>query len=230
MKSSFWKQTNREFLAKKKQDEMKNEAAQKKETRTCFQCNTSGHIAKDCSKAIQSKQGVSHKLKEKMIDNEPPTKPFIVFKNSKFEVGECSKRFYKRRANLDNQKWVVKKSGDSSSDDSDSSKSEELSSSDESDSTKTEEPQIESKGEDSVLAMDDAKFLPLRAENFKQKIDKVEISNQFFSEKKEFDVEKAFNPTVQNIFGKMINGKVKGVKEFYEKKLKGCGVAELPGR
>ncbi|XP_035844829.1 uncharacterized protein LOC118491298 [Helianthus annuus] len=48
-KSSFWKQTNREFLAKK-QDEMKNEAVQKKETRTCFQCNTAGHIAKDCSK------------------------------------------------------------------------------------------------------------------------------------------------------------------------------------
>ncbi|KAJ0452900.1 putative transcription factor interactor and regulator CCHC(Zn) family [Helianthus annuus] len=146
---------------------MKNEVVQKKETRTCFQCNIVGHIAKDCSKAIQSKQGVSLKMKEKMIESEPPTKLFIVFKNSKFEVGECSKRFYKRRANLDNQKWVVKKSVDSSSDDSDSSKSEELSSGDESDSTKSEEPQVESKGENSVPTMDDANFPPLRAEYFK---------------------------------------------------------------
>ncbi|KAF5766373.1 putative transcription factor interactor and regulator CCHC(Zn) family [Helianthus annuus] len=50
-KSSFWKQTNREFLAKK-QEEMKNEAIQKKETRTCFQCKTLGHIAKNCPKQL----------------------------------------------------------------------------------------------------------------------------------------------------------------------------------
>ncbi|KAJ0693245.1 putative transcription factor interactor and regulator CCHC(Zn) family [Helianthus annuus] len=181
---------------------MKNETVQKKETRTCFQCNEVGHIAKDCSKAIQSKQGVSRKLKEKIIENEQPIKPFVVFRNSKFEIGECSKRFYKKKAKLDNQNWVVKKSGDSSSDDSDSSKSEELSYGDESDSTKSEEPQVEPKGEDSVPAMDDVNFPPLKAENFKQKIGKVEISNQFFSEKKEFDVEKAFNPKVKHIFGK----------------------------
>ncbi|MFS7949266.1 putative transcription factor interactor and regulator CCHC(Zn) family [Helianthus anomalus] len=54
VKCSFWKQTNREFLAKK-QDEIKNEVDQKKETRTCFKCNEFGYIAKDCSKAIQSK-------------------------------------------------------------------------------------------------------------------------------------------------------------------------------
>ncbi|XP_035830027.1 splicing regulatory glutamine/lysine-rich protein 1-like [Helianthus annuus] len=48
-KSSFRKQSNREFLAKK-QDDMKNEDVQKKESRTCVQCNTIGHIAKDCSK------------------------------------------------------------------------------------------------------------------------------------------------------------------------------------
>ncbi|KAF5810292.1 putative transcription factor interactor and regulator CCHC(Zn) family [Helianthus annuus] len=197
---------------------MKNGTVQKKETRTCFQCKTIGHIDRKCPKAIQSKQGVSLKMKEKMVEDESPIKPFIVFKNSKFEVGECSKRFYKRKANLDNQKWVVKRSDDSSSNDSDSSKSEELSSGDESDSTKSEEPQIEPRVEKLVSPMDDANFPPLRAENFKQKVRKVEISNQFFSEKKEFDVEKAFNPTVHNIFGKMIDGKVKGVKEFYENK------------
>ncbi|XP_021980647.1 uncharacterized protein LOC110876793 [Helianthus annuus] len=39
-KSSFWRETNKEFLAKK-QDDMKKSAAQKKtETRTCFQCKT----------------------------------------------------------------------------------------------------------------------------------------------------------------------------------------------
>ncbi|KAJ0681282.1 hypothetical protein HanPI659440_Chr16g0634041 [Helianthus annuus] len=155
-----------------------------------------------------------------MVENEPPTKQFIVFKNSKFEVGECSKRFYKRKLKLNNQKWVVKKSDDTSTSDSDSSKSEELFSGYESDSSKSEEPQVEVKSENSMPPLDDANFPPLQAENLKSKVGKVEISNQFFSEKKEFDVEKAFNPTVQNIFGKMIDEKVKGVKEFYEKKMK----------
>ncbi|KAF5803343.1 putative transcription factor interactor and regulator CCHC(Zn) family [Helianthus annuus] len=215
----FRKQTNKEFLAKK-QEGMKKEVAQKKETRTCFQCKTVGHIARNCPKAIQTKQGVSGKLKGKMVENEPPTKQFKVFKNSKFEVGECSKSFYKRKVKLNNQKWVVKKSDGSSNNDSDSSKSDELFSGDESDSSKSEEPQVEIKVENSVSPLDDANFPPLRAENLKSKIGKVEISNQFFSEKKEFDIEKAFNPKVQNIFGKMIDGKVKGVKEFYEKKTK----------
>ncbi|KAJ0468700.1 putative transcription factor interactor and regulator CCHC(Zn) family [Helianthus annuus] len=159
---------------------MKNGDVQQKETRTCFQCKTVGHIAKNCPKAIQSKQGVSLKMKEKIVENEPPTKPFIVFKDSKFEVDECSKKFYKRKPNLDNQKWVVKKFDESSSNDSDSSKSEELSFGDESDSTKSEEPQVESKSEKSVPPMDDANFPPLRAGNFKQKVGKVKISNQFF--------------------------------------------------
>ncbi|KAJ0927700.1 putative transcription factor interactor and regulator CCHC(Zn) family [Helianthus annuus] len=91
-KSAFWKKSNKEFLANK-QEGMKNEVVQKKETRTCFQCKTVGHIAKNCLNAIQSKQEVSRKLKEKIVENESPTKPFIVFKNSKFVVGECSKRF-----------------------------------------------------------------------------------------------------------------------------------------
>ncbi|KAJ0726243.1 putative oxidoreductase transcription factor interactor and regulator CCHC(Zn) family [Helianthus annuus] len=209
-KSSFWKQSNREFLAKK-QEEMKF-ADQKKETRTCFQCNTVGHIAKDCSKAIQTKQGVPGKLKEKVIEFEPPIERTKLFRNSTFEIGECSSRFYKKRAKSDNQKWVVKKSGNGSSNDSNSSKSEELFSGDESDSTKSEEQHFESKCENSVPPMDDVNFPPLRAGNFKQKVGKVEISNQFFSEKEEFDVEKAFNPKVKHIFGKRLTRKSKGLK------------------
>ncbi|KAJ0441355.1 putative transcription factor interactor and regulator CCHC(Zn) family [Helianthus annuus] len=198
---------------------MKN-ADQKKETRTCFKCGKSGHIAMNCSQAIQSKQGV-FKLKEKVVEFEPPIERTKLFKNSKFEIGECSNKFYKKRAKSDNQKWVVKKSGDSSSDDSDRSKSDELSSGDESDSTKSEEPQVVKNGEKSVPTVDDENFPPLRAKNFKKKIGKVEISNQFYSDKQVFDVEKAFHPKVKYIFGKMIDRKVKGVKEFYEKKMGG---------
>ena len=109
--------------------------------------------------------------------------------------------------NLNNQTWVVKKP--------------EVKSGDESDSSKSEEPQVEMKEENSVPTMDDVNFPPLSNGNLKQKIGKVEISNQFFSDKKEFDVEKAFNPKVLNIFGKMVDGKVKGVKEFYELNKKG---------
>ncbi|KAJ0580443.1 putative transcription factor interactor and regulator CCHC(Zn) family [Helianthus annuus] len=116
----FRKQSNREFLAKK-QEEMKFDV-QKKDTRTCFQCNSVGHIARDCTKAIQSKQGVSRKLKEKVVEFEPPIDRTKLFKNSKIEIGECSNRFYKKRAKSDNQKWVVKRSVDSFSDDSDRSK------------------------------------------------------------------------------------------------------------
>ncbi|KAJ0954691.1 hypothetical protein HanRHA438_Chr00c10g0848351 [Helianthus annuus] len=66
--------------------------------------------------------------------------------------------------------------------------------------------------------MDDENFPPLRTENFKRKIGKVEISNQFYFVKNEFDVEKTFNGNVKKIFGKMIDGKVKGVKDFYATK------------
>ncbi|KAM0071376.1 hypothetical protein Hdeb2414_s0001g00024411 [Helianthus debilis subsp. tardiflorus] len=34
----------------------------------------------------------------------------------------------------------------------------------------------------------------------------------------EFDAEKIFNPKVKHMIGKMVDRKVKGVKEFYEKK------------
>ncbi|KAJ0869507.1 hypothetical protein HanRHA438_Chr11g0489901 [Helianthus annuus] len=214
----FRKQSNRDFLAMK-QDEMKT-IDQKKKTRTYFKCGKSGHIAMNYFQANQTKQGVS-KLKEKVIEFEPPIDRTKLFKNSKFKIGECLNRFYKKRAKSDNQKWVVKKSVDSSSDDSDRSKSEELSSGDESDSTKSEEPQIVENGEESAPTVDYENFPPLRAENFKKKIGKVEISNQFYSDKKVFDVEKAFNPKVKHIFGKMIDRKIKRVKEFCEKKMGG---------
>ncbi|KAJ0576080.1 putative transcription factor interactor and regulator CCHC(Zn) family [Helianthus annuus] len=203
-KSSFWKQSNKEFLAKR-QEGMKNGAYQRKETRTCYRCQEIGHIAWNCPMATKTKQEVVSKLKEKVVGKtEPPAEKFKIFKNSTYEVGECSKRFYKRRGNLDNQAWVVKKS--------------DVKSGNESDSTKSEEPQFVSKEENSVPPMDDVNFPPLKAENFKQKVGKIEISNQFYSEKKEFDVEKAFNGKVKHIFGKMIDGKVKGVKDFYESK------------
>ncbi|KAJ0613912.1 putative transcription factor interactor and regulator CCHC(Zn) family [Helianthus annuus] len=203
-KSSFWKQSNKEFLAKR-QEGMKNGAYQRKETRTCFRCQEIGHIAWNCPLATKIKQEVVSKLKEKVVDkNEPPTEKFKIFKNLTYEVGECSKRFYKRRGNLDNQTWVVKKS--------------DLKAGDESDFTKSEKPQFVLKEENSVPPMDEVNFPPLRAENLKSKVGKVEISNQFYSEKKEFDVEKAFSGNVIKIFGKMIDGKVTGVKDFYKTK------------
>ncbi|KAJ0766370.1 putative bacterial ABC-type protein transporter [Helianthus annuus] len=90
-KSSFWKQSNREFLAKK-QEKMKNGAYQRKETRTCYRCNEVGHIAWNCAQATKTKQEVSEKLKGKIVEkNEPPTEKFKIFENSTYEVGECSK-------------------------------------------------------------------------------------------------------------------------------------------
>ncbi|MFS7980347.1 putative transcription factor interactor and regulator CCHC(Zn) family [Helianthus anomalus] len=218
-KTSFWRESNKEFLAKK-QDE------QKRDTRTCYRCNTVGHIAKDCSNVIQSKQGVFRKIKEKVFAFESPLDRTKLFKNYIFEIGESSNKFYKKKVKSDKQKWVVKSVGESSSDESDKSKSEELSSGDETDSTKLVEPQIVSKCEAevkidrSVPIMNDEEFPSLRAENYKKKIGKVEISNQFFNDKQEFDAENVFNSKVKHIFGKMVDRKVNGVKEFYEKKTK----------
>ncbi|KAJ0883284.1 putative transcription factor interactor and regulator CCHC(Zn) family [Helianthus annuus] len=224
-KTNFWRESNSEILTKK-QVELKKIAEQKRDSRTCFKCNNVGHIAKDCSKTIQSKQGVSRKLKEQVVEFEPPIDRTKLFKNSIFEIGESSNKFYKKRAKFDNQKWIVKKVGESSSDDSDGTKSEELSSGDETDSTKSVEPQVISKceavikDENSVPMVNDEEFPLLRAENYKKKIGKIEISNQFYNDEQEFDAEKVFNPKVKHIFGKMIDRKVKGVKEFYEKKTK----------
>ncbi|KAJ0837425.1 putative transcription factor interactor and regulator CCHC(Zn) family [Helianthus annuus] len=225
-KKAFWRQSNNEFLAKK-QDEMKKMTEQKKDTRTCFQCNTIGHIARECSKAIQSKREYLVNSKRKWLSLNHRLIELTCLKILFFEIGECSNKFYQKKAKSDNQKWVVKKAVESSSDDSDRSKSEELSSGDESDSTKSDESHVVSKceamlkAEKSVPRVDDENFPSLRAENYKKKIGKIEISNQFYNDKQVFDVEKAFNPKVKHIFGKMIDRKVKGVKEFYEKKRKG---------
>ncbi|KAL9994360.1 putative transcription factor interactor and regulator CCHC(Zn) family [Helianthus debilis subsp. tardiflorus] len=202
---AFRKQTNQEFLAKKHEDMKKNVVPRKIEKRTCFQCKTIGHVAKDCSKTFKPKQEVSSKLKEKVVEKtELSTQKFTGFENSTFEKGECSKSTLKRKENVINQKWVVKGSGNNSGD--------------ESDSTKSEEPRVEKKVERSVPTMNDENFPPLRAENFMKKVGKVEISNQFYSDKKKFDVEKTFNGNVKRIFGQMVNGKAKSVKEFYASK------------
>ncbi|KAM0003814.1 putative transcription factor interactor and regulator CCHC(Zn) family [Helianthus debilis subsp. tardiflorus] len=120
-KKPFWRQSNQEFLAERKGTGVFHP----KETRTCYKCNEVGHIAWNCSQATKTKQGVSKKLKEKVVDVEPPTKKFKSFENSIYEVGECSKKnFYKKRAK-DNQMWVVKKLSEKAGDESDSIKSVE---------------------------------------------------------------------------------------------------------
>ncbi|XP_035841457.1 E3 ubiquitin-protein ligase RBBP6-like [Helianthus annuus] len=123
---AFRKQTNQEFLAKKQEELKKNVVQKKTEKRTCFQCKTVGHIAKNCPKTFKPKQEVSKKLKEKVVEKiEPPTNKSKVFENSIYEVGEYSKNVSKKKEKLNNQIWVVKKSRNSSSDESDSIKSEE---------------------------------------------------------------------------------------------------------
>ncbi|KAM0025509.1 putative transcription factor interactor and regulator CCHC(Zn) family [Helianthus debilis subsp. tardiflorus] len=204
-KKEFWRQSNREFLAKKQEEIMKNAVPKKIEKRTCFQCKIAGHVAKNCPKTFKPKQEVSGKLKEKVVVNtELSTRKFTGFENSIFEKGDCSKNVLKRKENVMNQKWVVKRSGNSSGD--------------ESDSTKSEEPRDEKKVEKPDPTMNDENFPPLRVENFMKKVGRVEISNQIYSDKKKFDVEKAFNGNVKRMFGKMVNGQAKSVKDFYASK------------
>ncbi|KAJ0866898.1 putative transcription factor interactor and regulator CCHC(Zn) family [Helianthus annuus] len=66
----------------------------RKDTRTCFKCNETGHIASVCSQMAKPKQGVSEKLKEKVVDVELPTEEVKTFENSTYEVGESSKNFF----------------------------------------------------------------------------------------------------------------------------------------
>ncbi|KAM0066766.1 putative transcription factor interactor and regulator CCHC(Zn) family [Helianthus debilis subsp. tardiflorus] len=161
---AFRKQTNQEFIAKKQEDMKKNVVQKKIETRTCFQCKTAGHVARNCPKTFKPKQEVSGKLKEKIVEKtELSTRKFTGFENSIFEVRECSKNVLKRKENLINQNWDAKGSGNSSGD--------------ESDSTKSEEPRVEKKVEKPVPTVNDENFPPLRAENFMKKVGKVEISN-----------------------------------------------------
>ncbi|KAJ0547101.1 putative transcription factor interactor and regulator CCHC(Zn) family [Helianthus annuus] len=89
-KKPFWRQSNQEFLAEKKK--IGTAMPHPKETRICYKCNEAGHIAWNCQKNIKKKQGVSEKLKEKVVDVEPPTEKLKVFENSTYEVGECSKK------------------------------------------------------------------------------------------------------------------------------------------
>ncbi|KAJ0694193.1 hypothetical protein HanPI659440_Chr15g0606051 [Helianthus annuus] len=161
--------------------------------------DTVGHITWNCPKNAKSKQGVSKKLKEKVVDVEPPTEKLKVFENSTYEVGECSKKNLCKKNEKDNQVWVVKKV--------------DVNIGDESGSRKPEEPQVEVK-----ISVNDDEFPSLKFEEVIKKVGKVEISNQFYTEKTKFDVEKTFNGNVKKIFGKMLNGKAKGVKDFYATK------------
>ncbi|MFS7988102.1 putative transcription factor interactor and regulator CCHC(Zn) family [Helianthus anomalus] len=95
---AFRNQTNKEFLAKKRDEKKKSYVQKKIETRTCFQCKTLGHIARNCLKAFKPKQEVSDKLKKKIVEKiEPPMKRYKIFENSTFKVGECSKNVLQRK-------------------------------------------------------------------------------------------------------------------------------------
>ncbi|KAJ0537965.1 putative transcription factor interactor and regulator CCHC(Zn) family [Helianthus annuus] len=203
-KKPFWKQSNQEFLAEVKKNVKR--FAEKVDRRTCFKCQEVGHIAWNCSKTNYTKQGVSSNsnLKKTYVDKkEQLVKNGILFENSSSEKGESSKRFYKRRGDLSKQKWIVKT---------------ESSSDNESDSIKSEELLVDKKIVVSVPEVNDKNFPPLSKENLMKKVGKVEISNQFFADKGEFDLEKAFNGKVKHIFGKMVDRKVKGAKAFYKSK------------
>ncbi|KAJ0916623.1 putative transcription factor interactor and regulator CCHC(Zn) family [Helianthus annuus] len=196
-KKPFWRQSNQEFLAERKKNG--TEVFYQRETRICYKCNEAGHIAWNCSTNAKTKQGVSQKLKEKVVDIESPTNRLKIFENSKYEVGECSKKNFYKKKEKDNQVWVVKKNDENVGD--------------ESGSTKPEKPQVEEK-----ISVNDDDFPSLKFEEVKKKIGKVDISKQFYTEKKKFDVEKTFNGSVKKIFGKMLNGKAKRVKDFYATK------------
>ncbi|KAJ0463236.1 hypothetical protein HanHA300_Chr14g0513331 [Helianthus annuus] len=144
-------------------------------------------------------------MNEKRVNKtKQPAEKLKLFKNSTFEIGDSSKHFYKRKVNLNKQQWVVKSSESSSDNESDSSKSEESC--------------VEKNKKISVPEMNDENFPPLSKENLKLKVGKVEISDPFFAGKKELDAEKVFNRKVKHIFRKMVDGKVKGVKDFYKSK------------
>ncbi|KAJ0822245.1 putative transcription factor interactor and regulator CCHC(Zn) family [Helianthus annuus] len=196
-KKPFWRQSNQEFLAERRRNGA--DVCYQRETRTCYRCNEVGHIAWNCTKNAKTKQGVSQKMKEKVVDVEPPTEKLRVFENSKFEVGECSKNRYEKKGK-DNQVWVARKY--------------EVNVGDESGSTKPEEPHVEEK----KISVNDEEFPSLKFEEVNKKVGKTDISNQFYRDKDEFDVEKTFNGNVKKIFGKMLSGRAKGVKDFYATK------------
>ncbi|KAJ0943035.1 putative transcription factor interactor and regulator CCHC(Zn) family [Helianthus annuus] len=122
-KKPFWRESNQEFLAEKKRNG--TGVFHPKETRTCFKCNEAGHNAWNCPKNARSKQGVSQKLKEKVVDVEPPIEKFKIFENSTYEIGESSKKIFYKKKEKDNQVWVVKKVEEKVGDESGSTKPEE---------------------------------------------------------------------------------------------------------
>ncbi|KAM0008785.1 putative transcription factor interactor and regulator CCHC(Zn) family [Helianthus debilis subsp. tardiflorus] len=156
-KKPFWKQSNQEFLAERKRNGA--EVFYQRETRTCYRCNEVGHIAWNCTQNTKAKQGASRKLKEKVVDVEPPTEKLRMFENSKFEVGEYSQKNKYEKIGKDNQVWVAKK--------------DEVNVGDESGSTKPEEPQVEKK-----ILVNDEEFPSSKFEEVKKKVGKTEISNQ----------------------------------------------------
>ncbi|MFS7962497.1 hypothetical protein Hanom_Chr08g00727311 [Helianthus anomalus] len=117
---------------------------------------------------------------------------FKVFENSTFKAGESSKHFYKRIINLNKQKWVV---------------ISETSSDNESDSSKSEESSVLSSDENSFPEMNDDNFPPFSKENLKLKVGKIEISDQFFPSKEEFDAETTFNGKCYIFLGKWPMGR-----------------------
>ncbi|KAM0041222.1 putative transcription factor interactor and regulator CCHC(Zn) family [Helianthus debilis subsp. tardiflorus] len=151
-KKPFWRQSNQEFLSERRRNG--TGVFHLRETRTCFKCNEVGHIAWNCPKNIKTKQGVSQKLKEKVVDTESPTEKLKVFENSTFEVGECSTKKRYEKKGKDNQVWVAKK-GD-------------VNVGDESGSTKPEEPQVEEK-----ISVNDEEFPSLKFEEVKKKVGKT---------------------------------------------------------
>ncbi|KAJ0744746.1 putative transcription factor interactor and regulator CCHC(Zn) family [Helianthus annuus] len=67
-KKPFWKQSNQEFLAEIKKNVKK--FAPRVDRRTCFKCQKAGHIAWNCHKSTDSKQGVSSnsEMRRKYVD------------------------------------------------------------------------------------------------------------------------------------------------------------------
>ncbi|KAJ0431137.1 putative transcription factor interactor and regulator CCHC(Zn) family [Helianthus annuus] len=184
--------------------ERKKKVVSRVERRTCFKCQKVGHIAWNCHEFTYTKKGVSFnsEVRKKCVDKSEQSKEKSkMFDNLTFGVDETSKRFYKRKVGSNKQKWVIKS---------------ESRSDNESDSIKSEESSVEKIVENSVPEMNNESFPQLSKENLKLKVGKIEISDQFFAGKKEFDAEKTFNGKVKHIFGKMVDGKVKGVKDFYK--------------
>ncbi|KAJ0533621.1 putative transcription factor interactor and regulator CCHC(Zn) family [Helianthus annuus] len=106
-KKPFWRQSNQEFLAERKKNG--TEVFYQRETRTCYKCNEVGHIAWNCQKNAKTIQGVSQKLKEKVVNVEPTTNRLKFFENSTYEVGECSKKNFYKKKEKDNQMWLLRR-------------------------------------------------------------------------------------------------------------------------